>query len=449
MRSVVKYNSGSMTTLPRLEKIGTYLSEHRGRKGRDGIAAVAVAFGDTTDDVAHSLYLRKAANGPNSFRADPEYLFRRYGNLVSDLHDEHLNKFMDAIYRSCSPYFSGEADHLQQWLLALPDRAAAYVLHAYLRQAGIQSTLADVTDTLFPVILPKRGTADEVDLEESRKIAAAYALHLKNGILVVPGGVGVYGREVRTLGRGGGDTTAATLGYTLGAEDVTFVSRSPLTAAPRRFVDDAPPVDEIDLKEAEVAGAFGAGLQTDRAVEPLGAFFAANPHGRVRITDDDMNHATRINPDATPVTVRFIVSTDIERYGMRGNVGAVFARLCDTPADWFDLGGRSRYQNIGVSLRGRELVRDVLEAAVRAGEIMVAYSGNEDAYIAAAGSGMLGGMDIERRAKAALTDVDIFKTPDASSIGRKSGVIEVVVDKADEPKVVQAWYRELIEKPAA
>ena len=150
------------------------------------------------------------------------------------------------------------------------DRLGARILAAALSITGTPAQFVDATDVVRAD--GPHGNASP-DIEQTTAAADTIVRPLlERGVVpVVPGFVGRSPRgEVVTLGRGGSDLTATTLGRALGARDVILWKDVPglLTADPR-VVPDARLIPVLHVREASELAYYGAKVLHPRSLIAL------------------------------------------------------------------------------------------------------------------------------------------------------------------------------------
>jgi bifunctional aspartokinase / homoserine dehydrogenase 1 len=170
-------------------------------------------------------------------------------------------------------------------LLSQGERLAVHWLSAELRRAGIPAVPVEADH--LGLITDNAYGASCILLDRSRTaVRRGLGRILDRGD--VPVVTGYFGRSlegrVATLGRGGSDYAAASIGALIGAVRVELVKRhvAVLSADPRE-VPEARPIPELSYEEAEELAQFGARVLHPLTIEP------ARAHGivlRVRSLED-------------------------------------------------------------------------------------------------------------------------------------------------------------------
>jgi aspartokinase/homoserine dehydrogenase 1 len=153
------------------------------------------------------------------------------------------------------------------WFVARGERLSAQIVAAALGRRGrcVDATTIIHTDGRFGDAFPDLRATD-------RSVRRALGPLLRRGIVpVVPGFIGAApGGEIVTLGRGGTDLSAVTIGRSLHAREISLWKDVPglLTADPR-VVPDARVVPQMHVREAAELAYYGAKVLHPRALIPL------------------------------------------------------------------------------------------------------------------------------------------------------------------------------------
>ena len=227
-----------------------------------------------------------------------EALYREWAELL---------KTFDRITRSIATLGEHSPRSIDA-VAALGERFAAHLVAAALRQSGVAAQMIDaaeliVTDDHFGAARPL--------LEESfPRIRARFDPLARAGIVpVVTGYIGAT-RDgvVTTLGRGGGDYTAALIGAALAAEEVCIWTdvEGILTADPK-IVPEARTLAELSYVEAAEIATFGAEVLHPRTIAPVAE---RGIPLRIRNALRPDHPGTRIvaHPQPTAHTARAIIS---------------------------------------------------------------------------------------------------------------------------------------------
>lgn len=162
---------------------------------------------------------------------------------------------------------------LSDRLLSQGERLAVYWLTSRLRAAGVPAVPVEADH--LGLITDNAYGASCILFDRSRSaVRRGLGRILARGDLPVV--TGYFGRSlegrVATLGRGGSDYAAASIGALLGASRVELVKRhvAVLSADPRE-VADARPIPELSYEEAEELAQFGARVLHPLTIEPARA----------------------------------------------------------------------------------------------------------------------------------------------------------------------------------
>ncbi len=133
-------------------------------------------------------------------------------------------------------------------IISMGERTSVRMLKAALAVRDIDAVFLEPGDPDWPVITNELG---EVDIEETRRRAAALADRLDGVVPIITGFLAEdHAGNVTTLGRGGSDTTAVMLGNYMNADEVVIVTdvEGVMTGDPR-VVEGARNVGRITVDE--------------------------------------------------------------------------------------------------------------------------------------------------------------------------------------------------------
>jgi aspartate kinase len=133
-------------------------------------------------------------------------------------------------------------------IVSMGERTSVRMLKAALAARGVNAMFVEPGGEDWPVIANDLG---EVDVEETKRRAAALAADLDGVVPVITGFLAQnHDGEITTLGRGGSDTTAVMLGRYMNADEVVIVTdvEGVMTGDPR-VVEGARNVGRITVDE--------------------------------------------------------------------------------------------------------------------------------------------------------------------------------------------------------
>nr|WP_305149083.1 aspartate kinase [Halobellus litoreus] len=133
-------------------------------------------------------------------------------------------------------------------IVSMGERTSVRMLKAALAARGVNAMFVEPGGDDWPVIANDLG---EVDVEETKRRAAALAADLDGVVPVITGFLAQnHDGEITTLGRGGSDTTAVMLGRYMNADEVVIVTdvEGVMTGDPR-VVEGARNVGRITVDE--------------------------------------------------------------------------------------------------------------------------------------------------------------------------------------------------------
>lgn len=153
---------------------------------------------------------------------------------------------------------------------SLGERFAANLIAAVLRQNGVAARMIDATELI--VTDDHFGAARPLPAESTERLRKRLRPLTETGIVpVVTGYIGATREGVTTtLGRGGGDYTAALIGGAVGAEEVCIWTDVDgiLTADPK-IVPEARTLSELSYVEAAEIATFGPEVLHPRTITPI------------------------------------------------------------------------------------------------------------------------------------------------------------------------------------
>lgn len=192
-----------------------------------------------------------------------EMLFQRLAELL---------KTLDRMTRAMSTLGEYSARGIDA-IASLGERFAAHLIAVVLRQHGVAAQMVDATDLI--VTDDRFGSARPYVEDSTLRIQERLIPMLQAGIIpVITGYTGATRTGVvTTLGRGGGDYTAAIIGAAIHAEEVCLWTDVDgiLTADPK-IVSQAFPLPELSYNEAaEMATLSGSEILHLRTLMPLAA----------------------------------------------------------------------------------------------------------------------------------------------------------------------------------
>jgi len=141
---------------------------------------------------------------------------------------------------------AGDRDRAE--IVSMGERTSVRMLKAALSARGVAAEFFEPGHPEWPVVTNEHG---EVDVEETKRRAAALAERLDDAVPVITGFLAEdHEGTVTTLGRGGSDTTAVMLGNYMGADEVVIVTdvEGIMTGDPH-VVEGARNVGEITVDE--------------------------------------------------------------------------------------------------------------------------------------------------------------------------------------------------------
>lgn len=155
-------------------------------------------------------------------------------------------------------------------IVSLGEILSTKIVHAYLKEVGLNSQWKDVRDFIQTDNTYREG---KVDWELTQSLVNEQLLpEIKNGAIIVTQGFigGTSENFTTTLGREGSDYTAAILAYTTNAESVTIWKDVPgvLNADPKWF-DETKKLEQLSYQDAIELAYYGATVIHPKTIKPL------------------------------------------------------------------------------------------------------------------------------------------------------------------------------------
>ena len=422
MRLVVKYGGDSIGTPARMAAAARFLAERRA----DGeVVAVCSAVGRTTDALlgAAACVRRGDSGGARAAAARVVSGSRRFAAAVAG-RPAARRRLLASLQRDFSE-LRGLVDGMVligevtprslDYLLSFGERIAARTMaHAAAGAGAAAEALGGneagiVTDSNFGEARP---LMDTTRLRVSRNLGAL----LEAGTMPVVGGfVGAdqHG-AVTTLGRGGSDYTATTIGTCIGADEIWLMGAARgLMSADPRLVKGARVLGEVSYVEAMEMALFGAKQIHPRTFEPL---LDTKIPLRIRSSRDPGSRGTLVAASPSSDAVRTVkcVSTlrgngliDVRGGGMVGAPGTaarIFSTLAGAGVNVMMISQNPSESSISVVVKKSDMDGAVsaLEMGLLGGIIKRLEVTPDVSIVALIGSGMRGTAGVASRVFGAI-----------------------------------------------
>ncbi len=339
----------------------------------------------------------------------------------------------------------------RDWFVARGERLSAQIVAAALgsRAHYVEATEIILTDGRFGDAFPDLAATDRLTRNRLRPLLA------RGLVPVVPGFIGAGpGGDTVTLGRGGTDLSAVTIGRALAAREVSLWKDVPglLTADPR-VVPDARVLPQVHVREAAELAYYGAKVLHPRALIPLAG---RRIPLRVRPVADPSSPGTEVtwrrvtgrSPVRAIAAIHSQAIVTVEGSGMLGVPGIAartFAAIHDAGISVSLITQASSEHSIcftvpaGRAAAAREQLRAAFRDELRRGEIDDVTVQDALATIAVVGLGMAGARGVAARACGALRDGGINIV--AIAQGSSELNISLVVDAARVGDAQRAIHR--------
>ena len=282
-RLVIKYGGASIDTPARMRAAASFVASGGGEEGAQGSEVVAVcsaASGVTDDLIAVSSLIRRgdrvgAARAASRIAASSRRLARgsvRGAAARSRLLEGLQRDFSDLHELVHGMSLLGEATpRSMDYLLSFGERLSSRTMACAVQDAGGRAAALAGNEAGITTDSNFGGARLLMDTTRLRVSKALGPLLAGGTIPVVGGFVGAdqHGR-ITTLGRGGSDYTATTVGACVGADEIWLMSEvDGLMTADPSIVKDARVMPEVSYVEAMEMAMFGAKQIHPRTFEPL------------------------------------------------------------------------------------------------------------------------------------------------------------------------------------
>lgn len=286
-RLVIKYGGASIDTPARMRAAASFVASGGGGAGSGGkgtgaevVAVCSAASGITDDLIAVSSLIRRgdrdgAARAASRIAASSRRLARgsvRGAAARRRLLDALQRDFLDLHELVHGMSLLGEATPRSiDYLLSFGERLSSRTMACAVQDAGGRAVALAGNQAGITTDSNFGGARLLMDTTRLR-VSKALGPLLADGVTPVVGGfVGAdqHGR-ITTLGRGGSDYTATTVGACIGADEIWLMSEvDGLMTADPSIVEDARVLPEVSYVEAMEMAMFGAKQIHPRTFEPL------------------------------------------------------------------------------------------------------------------------------------------------------------------------------------
>ena len=433
----------------------------------DRLAVVVSAMSGVTDALTRGA-LTAVSGDEQTYRATVADLRIRHYRAVDTLLDPDgeraqllatVDGYLDEFAAFCrSVHVLGEVTpRAMDAITSLGERINARVLAALLRQRGTRSKAVDATE-LIVTDDTYQNAAPLMDATRAR-VSAHLTPLLDEGIIpVVTGFIGATESGITTtLGRGGGDFSAAILGDCLDADEVwTWTDVDGVMTADPRTVPDARVIPTLSYSEVGELAYFGAKVLHPRTIRPV---VERGIPLWVKNTFNPVCPGTRIvrEPESTPGTVKAVTAikglsmVTVEGRGMMGVPGIAartFAAVASQGASVLMISQASSEQSICFIIP-TETVPPVIHAIEEEMALELArrdidrvWSLDDVVIVTAVGAGMRGTPGVAARVFGALSRGNINIIAIAQGSSDCSVSLVVAADAAAD--AVQQLHSEVI-----
>ncbi len=341
-------------------------------------------------------------------------------------------------------------------VISFGERLAIHLIVAALQQNGLSAVALEaseliVTDNHFGLATPL------LPASRQRMRPKLQRLVDSNTIPVITGFMGATrGGVVTTLGRGGSDFSATTIGYCLEAQEVwIWTDVDGVMTADPHLISGAHTVDELSYDEAAELSYFGARVLHPRTMVP--AALGNTPIWiknslRPQVRGTKITKATYLHPDGAKAmsVLRHLSLITVQGKGMQGVLGMAaraFTTLAEHKVNVFFISQASSENNISLVVssadgsRAAQALRLVFRSELKVKNLETVQEEPQLAMIAVVGEGMRSHTGIAGRVFSAVGHAGINII--AIAQGSSERTISFVVSEADATRALQTIHNEL------
>ncbi len=196
--------------------------------------------------------------------------------IASEIERDPISRRMDQLFEECNRLCERTADcgeltlPLRDSISGMGERISAPLIAGALRAQGLASESIEASELV--VTDSYHGAADPILEITQERCEARIRPLLQSGVIpVITGFVGATEQgAMTTLGRGGSDYSATTLGAALQADEVViWTDVDGMFTADPRLVPDASTIPEISYREAAELAYFGAKVLHPKTLRPV------------------------------------------------------------------------------------------------------------------------------------------------------------------------------------
>ena len=268
-KTVVKFGGSSLNSPERIQNVGNILKDMI----LNGVEPVVVcsALGDTTTNILNigSECINKGFSGIDEIRKTHLYIC---DNLEIDMSTKQdvlcLLDEMESILHSVSVI--GElSDRNRDKIVSFGERMSVRIISSFLRSIGMKSDFFEA-GSIGLVTTDVFGNSEILD--EAYTLIYEYMSTMETDLIpVITGFLGeTKSGNITTLGRGGSDLTATTIGVAIGAVEVqVWKDVDGMMTMDPRMISSAVSVPRVSYEEATELAYFGGNILHPISMRPL------------------------------------------------------------------------------------------------------------------------------------------------------------------------------------
>ncbi len=326
---VCKFGGSSISNSENIKKVKNILVNKLNNERK--IIVVFSAIGNTTDKLIEIGEM--AANGDESFHKLLEDVFSRHINIINKLFisTQKINELVSQYFKNIKDiclgiyYLKDFSQKNSDYLISFGEKLSNLIIYKYLVQ-DINKKINLIDSTKYIITDYNYGNAKIIESKTNYNLKSLK--DDKSDILIVPGFISKNESNfLTTLGRGGGDYTAALLGANLNASLVEiWTDVNGIMSSDPRIVKNSMTIENISYSEMMELSHYGANIIYTPTILPLynkkipiivkNTFNPEHPGTKINFTNDEFNRiATGIS------NIKEVTMIKISGNYLIGNVG--------------------------------------------------------------------------------------------------------------------------------
>ena len=275
---VCKFGGSSLETSNSIKKVKNIISQKL--ESNKKLILVFSAVGKTTDHLINIGNIASDKLSDNSeYNVLLDNLIEKHNNIVNDLINDinkkkvsdQLNEYFKKIREICLGifYLKDFSNKNSDLLLSFGEKIANMIIYYYLKQEIKEKKVSLMNSSDYLITDYTYGNANVINSKTSNKLKAINKN--KYDIMIFPGFISKNDSNcITTLGRGGGDYTAALLGAHMNAEIVEiWTDVNGIMTSDPRIVKNALSIKNISYNEMMELSHYGANIIYTPTILPL------------------------------------------------------------------------------------------------------------------------------------------------------------------------------------